>query len=88
MTLKELYALVSAEYGGVYPMDLAVQGKRWVMDLTSYKEVRAACQAAGAIYPPGEDTPENWVPKPEDRLMGLMIEVRDDGGQPHLEDAP
>jgi len=84
MTLKDLYALITAEYGGQDPLYL-VSYVRWVMDLDSYKEVRAACVAAGAIYSPGADDPETWVPKPEDRLFALTIEVRDGGGPPHLE---
>jgi hypothetical protein len=84
VTLQELYALIHAEFGGAYPLDLDVQGARWVMDLASYREVRAVCRAAGAIYPEGDD-PENWVPDPKDRLMGLCVEVREDGGVPHIE---
>jgi len=89
MTPKELYALIAAEFGGagsMDPLDLAVyRGAYWVMDLAAYKEVRAACQAAGAVYPPSEQDPEGWVPKPEDRLFGLLVDVREDGGAPHLE---
>jgi hypothetical protein len=90
LTVKNLYALMSAEFAGrtsspfVYD-SLALQGAYWVMDLGHYKQVRAACQAAGAIYPPDEQDTETWVPKPEDRLFGLLVEVRGDGGPPHLE---
>jgi hypothetical protein len=83
MTLKDLYALILTEYKGVDPLWLAGH-VRWVMDLDHYKQVRAACVEAGAIYPEGND-PEDWVPKPEDQLFALFIDVREDGGAPHLE---
>ena len=86
MTVKELYALIAREFRGADPIALAVgRGAYWVMDLHGYREVRAACQAAGALYPPDERDPADWVPKPEDRLYGLLVEVREDGGSPHLE---
>jgi len=84
MTLQDLYALITREYGNADPLILAGRGYHWVMDLDSYKEVRAACRAAGAIYPEGDD-PENWVPDPADRLYALPVRVREDGGVPHLE---
>jgi hypothetical protein len=93
VTLKELYALMLREFPPGWTAspfaqnDLAGAGFRWVMDLDSYKEVRAACRAAGAIYPPGEEDRDEWAPKPEDQLFGLPVEVRDDGGSPHLERA-
>ena len=86
LTVGDLYALMIQAYGGADPFDLALRGDRWVMDLASYKRVRAACRAAGALYPEGDD-PESWVPHPEDRLFALPVEVRDDGGEPHLERA-
>jgi len=90
MTLEELFALIRREYGGrsesPFVQDsLAERGAFWVMDLGGYKAVRAACQAAGAVYPPGEEDPDAWVPKPEDRLYGLRVVVREGGGAPHLE---
>lgn len=87
MTLPDLYAIMAREYKGRTPSPFLAEqfppGTRWVMDLASYKQVRAACVAAGAIYPEGND-PERWVPKPEDQLFALPIEVREDGGMPHL----
>jgi hypothetical protein len=85
LTLRDLYALMLAEYG---PIGWPVQGlpvytspgDRWVMDLAAYKQVRAACRAAGAVYPPGAGD----KPRPEDRLLGLPVEVRADGGEPHI----
>ena len=91
LTVKDLYALMAAEFPAGWTVspfvnnDLAAGGAYWVMDLDHYRQVRAACQAAGASYPPGEDDPDTWVPKPEDRLFGLLVEVRGDGGPPHLE---
>ena len=91
LTLSDLYALMAREYKGRDPTGFGFPtfptGTRWVMDLASYKRVRTACLAAGAVYPPGGDDPETWVPKLEDRLFGLPLEVREDGGVPHLEPA-
>ena len=85
MTPKDLYALVLAETGGADPLWGQLGAThRWVMDLESYREVRAACLAAGAVYPEGDD-PEKWVPDPGDQLFAIPVEVRDGGGAPHLE---
>jgi hypothetical protein len=81
MDLRDLYALILREYGDSDPLDLAEAGARWVMDLDGYKEVRAACRAAGAVYPDDADD----VPGPGDWLFGLPVEVRDGGGAPRLE---
>lgn len=54
---------------------------RWVMDLSSYRQVRSACEALT-----GRQTdPDTWAPDPADMLFGIYIEVREDGGEPHLE---
>ena len=59
----------------------APAGYRWVMNLASYKQLRADCEAAT-----GRRTdPDTWIPDPADQLFGIWIEVRDDGGVPHLE---
>ena len=53
----------------------------WVMDLASYKQIRAECEAFN-----GRRTdPDTWVPDPGDQLFGIRIEVRGHGGGPHLE---
>ena len=57
---------------------------RWVMDLSSYKHVRAACE----VLTGRQTDPETWVPDPADMLAGIYIEVREDGGEPHLEPPP
>jgi hypothetical protein len=84
LRLRDVYAVIMEAYGGADPVTLAAGGFRWVMDLASYKQIRAAVRAAGVIYPEGDD-PDDWAPKPEDRLYGLLVEVREDGGEPHLE---
>ena len=88
LTVRDLYALMVHEYKGRDPIGFGFPtfplGTWWVMDLASYRAIRAACLAAGAIYPADEQDPDSWVPKPEDRLFGLPIEVRVDGGEPHL----
>jgi len=52
-----------------------------IRGLTSGMQVCAAARAAGATYP--DDAGDD--PKPEDRLFGIPVVVRDDGGAPHLE---
>jgi hypothetical protein len=81
VTLRDLYALAIREFGGSDYLELNLRGFRWVMDLDSYRQVRAAARAAGAIYP--DDAGDD--PKPEDVLFGLPVDVRDGGGAPHLE---
>jgi hypothetical protein len=82
VTLRDLYALVIAEFGDSAPWDLNPDA-RWVMDLDSYRQVRAAARAAGAVYP--DDAGDD--PRPEDVLFGIPVDVRDGGGAPHLEQA-
>ena len=88
LTIQDLFAIIQAEYANRDPAGFAADifppGTRWVMDLRWYKQVRAACQQAGAIYPNADD-PDKWVPDPKDVLYGLPIDVREDGGEPHLE---
>jgi hypothetical protein len=53
----------------------------WVMDLSSYKQMRRAMPA----QPDGEEDEDKWIPTRDDRLLGLRIVVRDGGGEPHIE---
>lgn len=78
--LRDLYTQMVAEFGDSAAWDLNPRAL-WVMDLDSYRQVRAAIRAAGAVYP-DDDTGD---PRPEDCLFGVFIDVRDGGGQPHLE---
>ena len=52
---------------------------RWVMNLEWFNEVRRIGDRQGPLYHPGLT-----VSAPE-YLLGIPIEVRDDGGVPHLE---
>lgn len=81
VTLRDLYELAIREFGGSDYLELNLRGARWVMDLDAYKQVRTAARAAGATYP--DDAGDD--PSPEDRLFGLPVDVRDDGGAPHLD---
>jgi hypothetical protein len=78
--LRDLYAMMVAEFGDSAPWDLNPRAL-WVMDLDSYKQVRATARAAGAVYP--DDGVDD--PGPEDCLFGVRVDVRDGGGTPHLE---
>ena len=78
--LRDLYAQMVAAFGDSSPWDLNPDAL-WVMNLDSYKQVRAAARAAGAVYP-DDDAGD---PRPEDRLFGVPVDVRDGGGAPHLE---
>jgi hypothetical protein len=51
------------------------------MDLDHYKRLRADMEARSGKH----TDPETWTPAPGDLLMGIVIDVRDDGGEPHLE---
>lgn len=51
------------------------------MDLARYKQLRADCDA---FYDRQTD-PDTWIPDPGDQLFGIPVEVREDGGVPHLE---
>jgi hypothetical protein len=84
-TVKDLYALMVAQYGDVDNWERALRGDRWVMNLASYKRIRATLRAAGVAYPAdaGDDDP-----RPEDVLFGLPVEVREDGGTPHVVEGP
>ena len=79
--LRDLYALMIREYGDSDYLELNLRGARWVMDLDSYKQVRAAARAAGAIYP--DDAADD--PALGDCLFGVPVDVREGGGAPHLE---
>ena len=72
------HALATACYA-VHPRVRQDTETRWVMDLGWYKRIRAIAVTAG------DDDPEKWKPDPEDRLMGIRIDVKPDGGAPHLE---
>lgn len=67
-------------YRAVSDRDVDENRLRWVMDPGSYKRVRAECEA---LTGRGTD-PETWVPDPRDMLFGIFVEVREDGGEPHL----
>ena len=84
LTVRDLYRLMVNEYGDADPFNLAARGDRWVMDLNGYRQVRAACRAADALV--ADDGLDE--PGPHDQLFGVPVEVREDGGAPHLERAP
>jgi hypothetical protein len=69
LTMADLEELARAAFA-VDRMDMRY---RWVMDRASYDRVRAAA----AVLPPGE-------PDDHDCLFGIYVEVREDGGEPHL----
>lgn len=72
-------ALMSMLYA---ELDRAHRAERvWVMDLDRYKQMRRIAPA----HKPDDDDEATWEPSPDDRLMGLPILVRDDGGEPHIE---
>jgi hypothetical protein len=74
-------ALCWRAYAAADPVQLAERHARWVMDLSHYKQIRAAYEART-----GHQTdPETWVPDPGDLLLAIPIDVRTDGGEPHLE---
>ena len=54
---------------------------RWVMNLEWFNELRKLDDSRGCLYQPGLA-----VSAPE-LLLGLPIQVRPDGGVPHLEPA-
>lgn len=89
MTARELYELMVREFsqlGTLDPWQLAIIDRAyWVMDLDHYKQVRAAARANGLYGGDDDGDPDKWIPAPEDRIFGLRIEVRDDGGAPHVE---
>ena len=53
------------------------------MNLSSYRQVRAECE----VLTGRQTDPDTWIPDPGDMLFGIFIEVREDGGPPHLETA-
>lgn len=54
---------------------------RWVMDLDHYKRIRAVSEACSEH----QADPDTWIPDPGDMLCAIRIDVREDGGEPHLE---
>lgn len=79
LTVRDLYALLLREARS--HKNAWSRGCYWVMDLNSYKRIRRAARP-GTDPEPDE---EKWVPDPSDQLFGLPVEVREDGGEPHLE---
>jgi hypothetical protein len=78
-----LWALCMRAYYAADESQRADRRTRWVMDLDHYKQIRAVSEA---YRPDDEKTdPETWVPDPGDVLCRIPIDVRDDGGEPHLE---
>jgi hypothetical protein len=65
------------------PVQLADRRTRWVMDLDHYRAIRAVSEAY--LDSDHRTDPETWVPDPGDRLCAIHIDVREDGGKPHLE---
>jgi hypothetical protein len=79
--MADLVALCTQAYYATGDWERQDSRTRWVMDLGSYKQIRAACEAI-----PGHHTdPDEWVPDPGDMMFGIAIDVREDGGEPHLE---
>lgn len=56
-------------------------GARWVMDLSWYRQVRAASEIGRDLH----TDPDMMTPDPADTLFGIPVSVRDGGGEPHLE---
>jgi hypothetical protein len=84
MTMKDLYALLVKEYGNRDPFDLPIPAAHWVMDLDSYMQIRRAARE-GMPHDDELDDESKWVPDPRDQLFAVPVEVREDGGKPHLE---
>ena len=81
MSDNGILELCRQAYGTVSDRDLDENRLCWVMDLASYKRVRAECEAVA-----GRQTdPETWIPDQADMLFAIFIEVREGGGLPHLE---
>ena len=79
--MADILELCRQAYGTVSARDLDGNRLLWVMNLASYKRLRAECEALT-----GRQTdPETWIPDQADTLFFIFIEVRDDGGLPHLE---
>lgn len=64
---------------GGTPDPYHVSRQRWVMNLDWYKQVRRE-----VAIPDDEPDEDKWVPGPDDSIFGYPIEVREDGGEPHL----
>jgi hypothetical protein len=84
LAARDLWALCKQAYYDVDPVWRADPRIRWVMDLTHYKQIRAQSEA----YSDHQTDPETWMPDPGDLLMAIPIDVREDGGEPHLERLP
>jgi hypothetical protein len=85
-TTDDLWDRCMRAYHAADPVQLADRRTRWVMDLDHYKQIRAVSEAYKE--PEHRTDPETWVPDPGDRLCMIPIDVRDDGGEPHLETPP
>jgi hypothetical protein len=73
-------------YYAVDPVWRAGSRVRWVMDLGWYKQIRAASEAY--LDSDEKTDPDTWIPEPGDLLMAIPVDVREDGGEPHLERLP
>ena len=79
--LMDLMDLCALAYAAADDPERQERPGRWVMDLASYEQIRAECEALT-----GQHTdPDTWVPDPADRLFAIPVDVRDHGGEPHLE---
>lgn len=83
VTTGDLRALCVRAYYAADPVQRADRRTRWVMDLAHYKQIRATSEAH--LDSDEKTDPETWIPDPADLLMAIPIDVRDDGGEPHLE---
>lgn len=79
----DLWALCMRAYYAADPVQRQDRQTRWVMDLTHYKRIRAASEAY--LDSEHQTDPETWIPDPGDLLCAIPIDVREDGGEPHLE---
>ena len=74
---EELMAYIYEAHAMVPPAER--RNSHWVMNLEWFLEVRDMADSRGLIWQPSVS-----VAGPE-TMLGLPIEIRDDGGAPHLE---
>lgn len=58
-----------------------VSRQHWVMNLDWYKQIRRDTAWRNSDAEQDED---KWIPAPGDQILGYPVEVREDGGEPHL----
>lgn len=63
---------------GVHPIIRRDPLTRWVMGPSWWYQLRTAAVAINGYS-------DDWRPSPEDIMFGIPVEVREDGGAPHLE---